>query len=504
MTSPNRSAQSTTWLGKRWDATGEFLAGDLWHKDLGSLPTLRAFAYKCMRVVYLALRGFHLDRCLMRASALTFTTGLSIVPLLAFVFAVAKGLGGYASLLNDFIQPMLDQHLGGGGAAAAGATEAVAGGTEVRDAIEKVLSVVQDTKVSSLGTFGAAILLYTIVKLLGSIEQTFNEIWGVHQSRSMLRKLSDYLSIMVVVPILLTAATALNTSLQSQRILDYASNTLGLDSLVAYYARLGPFLAVWIGFTFIYLFMPNTRVRTRSAILGGLVGGALWQIAQVLHLRFQVGVANYSAIYSTFAAVPIFMFWMYLSWTTVLLGAEVACAHQGEPAFRQVMRARNQDPAYLEAVAMRVMGRVAVTFLAGQAPLRVDALAEDMEVPERSVDDALERLRKNGLVALGENPGDASHEILPARDLSHIRLQDVLDALTGREDTDLPVTNTIDREADRWLEAYRAERVSVASNKSLDELARTCLETGTEMFVHGADSEARPEANAEANPATLT
>ena len=116
--------------------------------------------------------------------------------------------------------------------------------------------------------------------------------------------------------------------------------------------------------------LVRCRESPSSAILGALIGGALWQLAQVLHLRFQVGVANYNAIYSTFAALPIFMFWLYLSWTTVLLGAEVACAHQGEPAFRQVMRARNQDPAYLEAVAVRAMGRVAVTFLAGKPPDR--------------------------------------------------------------------------------------------------------------------------------------
>ena len=479
MTPPARTQQPTTWFGRRWEAMGAFLAEDLWRKELGSLSTLRALGYKGLRVVYLTLRGFHLDRCLLRASALTFITGLSIVPLLAFVFAVAKGLGAYDALLNDVIRPLLDQHLGGG----VGGAAAVAGGSEVRDALEQVLLLVQDTQVSSLGTFGLAVLVYTVVKLLGSIEHTFNEIWGVHKSRSILRRLSDYLSIIVVVPILLTTATAVTTSLQSQSILDYASRTLGLDLLVTYYARFGPFVAVWIGFTFVYMFMPNTRVRTSSAILGGLVGGALWQLAQILHLRFQVGVANYSAIYSTFAALPIFMFWLYLSWTTVLLGAEVACAHQGEPVFRQVMRARNQDPAYLEAVAVRAMSRVAVTFLAGNPPLRVSVLAEELGVPERSVADALERLRDSGLISLGEDPEGVSPEVLPARDLSHIRLQDILDSLRGGGDMDLPVRASVDREADRWLNAYRTERVGVASNKSLYQLAEACLEADTDRLA---------------------
>jgi membrane protein len=196
-----------------------------------------------------------------------------------------------------------------------------------------------------------------------------------------------------------------------------------------------------------------------------------------------VGVANYNAIYSTFAALPIFMFWLYLSWTTVLLGAEVACAHQGEPAFRQVMRARNQDPAYLEAVAVRVMGRMAVAFLAGHAPLRVSALAEELGVPERSVDDTLERMRDGGLVTLGEEPDGASPEVVPARDLSHIRLQDILDSLSGGDDQDLPVRASVDREADRWLQAYRTERIGVASNKSLRQLAEACLEADTDRLV---------------------
>ncbi len=458
------------WLIRKWEAIGAFLADDLWERELGSLTTFRAWLYKLTRVAYLTARGFHNDRCMLRASALTFMTGLSIVPLLAFVFAVAKGLGAYDSLLGDVILPMLDQHLGSGDVAGG-----IESGSEVRGAIEQVLAMVQNTRVSSLGTFGAAILVYTIVKMLGSIEQTFNEIWGVHKSRSLLRKLSDYLSIIVVVPILLTSATALTTYLQGQSLLANASETLGLNSLLSVYGRVAPFVAVWIGFTFVYMFMPNTRVRLRSAVLGGLVGGALWQLAQILHLRFQVGVANYNAIYSTFAALPIFMFWMYLSWTTVLLGAEVACAHQQEPSFRQVMRARNHDNVYLQSVAVRLMGRVAVEFLAGREPLNTAQLADGLQVPERSIDEILGALQSAGIVCVGEESVRKAPDVLPARDLQFIRIQEILDALQGEGTADLPPGLPVDRETEHWLETYRKERSLIGSNKTLREMAQAGL-----------------------------
>ena len=467
------------WLQRRAVAARSFLSQDVWSKELGALPTLRALFYKSARIVYLTGRGFDQDRCLMRAAALTFITGLSIVPLLAFAFAVAKGLGAYDTLLGDVINPFLDRVLGGG----AEGTEA---GIEVRAALDEVLGVVQKTNVGSLGAFGLIILVYTIVKLLGSIEQALNEIWGVHKPRTLVRKVADYLSIVVIVPILLTTSAAVTAAIHSERVTELLSTELGLGAVAALYARFSSLVAVWVGFTFVYLFMPNTRVRVTSALLGGLAGGLLWQLAQVLHVKFQVGVANYNAIYSTFAALPIFMFWLYLSWVTVLLGAEVACAHQSEPTFRQAARAKAHDLPVLQVLALRALTRVGVSFLQGERPSRLPDLADALSVPERSLDEAFAKLRDAGIVVLAEDQADFESSVLPARDLDHITIQEVLDALTGRAaPLRVPAQSELDREVDRVLELFLEEREAVAHNLTLRRLAMRVIESGSEELGEG-------------------
>ena len=440
---------------------------------------MRAFGYRCARILYLTVRGFESDRCLMRASALTFITGLSIVPLLAFAFAVAKGLGAYDTLLNDVLRPFLDQHLG-----AAAAT----GSGEVRQAIDQVLLIVKETNVSSLGTFGLAILAYTAIKLLGSIEQTLNEIWGVHKSRALLRRVSDYLSIILLVPILLTTATAVTTTLQSEWISNILGTELGFSSVGALYAKFSSLIAVWVGFTLLYLFMPNTKVQVSSALLGGLAGGLLWQGAQLLHLKFQVGVANYSAIYSTFAALPIFMFWLYLSWTTVLLGAEVAYAHQSEPKFQETVRSRSQDHNYLQVVTIRVLARVSVAFLRGDPPLRSAAIAEQLSLSNRVVEDVVGRMGAAGLLAVGDEQG-YSDLILLTRDPLHVTLQDALTAIAGEEMGSVAHLTAIDSEADQFLERYRRDRRALASNHNFRRIAERCMELGS---LEAAVPEAAP------------
>ncbi len=453
----------------RFGATRRFFSTDVWSVELGGVPTFKRLFYRLARIAYLTVRGVDENRLLMRASALTFITVLSLVPLLAFAFSMAKGLGFYDRLLHDVIEPFLNETLGAtdGGEPAAG---------ELRHAIDQVLAFVQDANVTSLGGFGLAILLYTVIKLLGSIEGAFNDIWGVHRARTLVRKVADYLSIVVIVPILLITAGTVTTAAQSEEAVAYVREQLGLGTLVEIYARFSSLVAVWLGFCFVYLFMPNTRVRVRSALLGGIVGGTLWQVAQVLHVRFQVGVANYSAIYSTFAALPIFMFWLYMSWVTVLLGAETAFAHQNEPAHRQITRARAHDQVFLERLGLRAVLRVALRFLRGDPPDRASTLAAELQVPEPSLQRVVDRLVSAGILARTgedeENPG-----LLPARDLDRLRVHDVLDAVGERlGNGSLPTAEPVDRTLAEVLDHLEEERAATPHNLTLRALAERCLD----------------------------
>ncbi len=465
------SQERSGWFQRGWSGISRFLARDVWSPETGTTRLPRRGLYRLGRVVFLTSKGIEENKLLMRAGSLTFITVLSIVPLLAFAFSVAKGLGAYDALQTEVIQPFLNQTLG----AADGADAA---GRELREGIDTLFAFVENTKVSSLGVFGLLVLLYTVLKLLSSIERTFNDIWGVRRSRTFIRKVADYLSICIVVPILLVAATAVSTALQNPEVIGSVRERFGLDALFGFYARCSSLIAVWLGFTFIYLFMPNTRVRVRSALLGGLVGGSIWQLAQVLHVRFQLGVANYNAIYSTFAALPIFLLWLYTSWATVLLGAEVAYAHQVEPIHRELRRVREHDPRTLEILAVRVATRVARCFLRGSALPGIRALAEELEVPEGTIEEVVDPLVAHGLIVRGEE-SDTDQPLTLARTPERIRVLDLIDAITGREA--LPATTNadpLDRVITENLSQLEAQHRASAYNCSLTRLVEEAEQEG--------------------------
>jgi len=553
---------------------GHFFSRDVWARELTTLPTFRRWTYKWARVAYLATTNFVKDRCTWRASALTYITVLSLVPMLAFAFSVAKGLGAYDKLRTQTIEPLLDRVFGSNGASTpfvdgvertagsvteadsvegasedGGATqghaveetepvafegrrEAAGDGmpervrealgsaapvpdvvtppsadapfvpdtetqtptgagkteeetqseevkvanvvtkSEVRSAIDTVLHFVQSTNVASLGALGLAIVVWTVLSLLGSIERSFNDIWGVRRSRTIARKLSDYLSTIVLVPLFLVSATGLANLGKSTHLLQY----LGVDTASRSVSYLVVLPVVALGFAFAYVFMPNTRVRIGSALIGGVVGGSLWLVFQGAHLSLQLGVANYNAIYSTFAALPIFLFWVYASWVTVLLGAEVAAAHQNEASHRQVVRARDYDQQLKRVVALRLAVRLAASFVSG-APLRsAEELAEDLGIPDRTLDEVVGALRTGRLLAVAELDGGNDRLVL-VRDPARVRVQDVYDALDGLNgESDLRPVDALDEALDRALREYDEARRASPANRTLQDLAQAEIE----------------------------
>lgn len=459
-----------SWWQRKLERARAYLRRDLWSIDLGGQPTLRAFLYKSCRVLYLAGRGVIDDRCLFRAAGLAYITVLSIVPLLAFAFSVAKGLGAYEKLVTGTIEPFLERTFG------PSAAEVGASANSVRTAIDEVLRFVQNTNVGSLGVFGLVLVLYTVVKLLSAIERSFNDIWGVHKARRITRRVADYLSIVIIVPLFLVTATGITTAIQSDALLDLGRG-LNLGPLIEYLFKFSSLIGMWFGFALVYMFMPNTRTRFSSALLGGVVGGTMWHVAQILHVRFQIGMANYNAIYSGFAAFPMFLIWIYVSWVTVLFGAEFAFAHQNEPTYRQIARARDHDHVFMEVLAARAMVRVAAVFIRGAEPYDLGRLAADLDVPERSLKETLSKLEARRIVA----PVDDGFEvgILPARDLERISIKLILDALKGPTDeADFPPTASIDREIDQALADFERVSESAPENRNVRELAERFLASG--------------------------
>jgi len=440
-----------------------YFAKDVWQHDLDSLDPLRALYYKTARVLFLAVTGFIEDACMFRASALTYITVLSLVPMLAFAFSVTKGLGAYEGLMIK-VRGWLDAWL---------QTEAQRtgeSGDTIRNTLDVVLDFVNKTDVTKLGAAGLIFLMLAVLQMLGTIERSFNDIWGVKRQRSILRKITDYLAMVILAPIFFATAVSLASVAQAETVTNFLRQSLHLGGLLDVLLELTSVFAMWIFFTFLYLTLPNARTKFSSALLGGLVAGLLWHGAQMLHIEFQSGMARYNALYASFAAIPIFLAWIQLSWVTVLAGAELTFAHQSEPAYRNIARTWPSDHAFQEVVALRAMVRISRAFLNGEPRPTAIAIAVELGVPPRPVEAALGKLAKRGLVAISDERDTAT--FLPGRDPAEITIKHVLDALKGSSGVlDVPSSGPIDEHLAHLVRQLESEIAGSKSNRSLRELA---------------------------------
>ncbi len=377
--------------------------GNLCETDPEGNSGFRRISADSVRVVSVIIRDFLEDRCLLRASALSFNTILSLVPFFAITFAVLKGLG-----VHNTLEPRILSGL------AAGSQE-IAG---------RIIQYINNTKMGSVGAVGLVALIVTVVTLLGNIEEAFNDIWGVTETRSYSRKFSDYISVVVITPILLLAATSVTTSLQSETLVRWLLETEYVGDFILALFKFVSYISIWIALVFLYIFIPNTRVSFRSALVGGLLTGVIWQIAQWAYIHFQIGVSKYNAIYGTLSALPIFMIWIYTSWIIVLFGVEVVYAHQNRKTFLNDIHHPAINYASRELSALVLLLAVADSYDKDEAPWTCDLLAGETGIPVRIVKELLtEMVEGNYLVVTGgDEPG-----YVPARAPEHMLINEFIE-----------------------------------------------------------------------------
>ena len=257
----------------------------------------------------------------------------------------------------------------------------------------------------------------------------------MQRSRSFVRKLTDYLAMLIVTPLFVVVATALsnagNPELQaSSGLAGFLQSAIPIEAVRTLLLDWAPLVVIWFAFTFLYMVLPNAPAKFASVALGGVVAGSLWLFVQELHVRFQLGVKNYNVIYAGFAFFPIFMVWINVSWAVVLFGAELAAAHQSEPAYRYLARAAEMTQSLRELVALRATTRVVRAFLAGEPAPTAFELAGAIGLPLRSTEEVLHELVEHGILASSQR--DADRVLLPARDPDTTHVGDVLDVLRGR------------------------------------------------------------------------
>ncbi|GFO62963.1 YihY family inner membrane protein [Geomonas paludis] len=392
------------------DSNGKkkFSPGLIWQYDPAAIGGWKGRGVRLLQFTSFAFSNFMANNALLRATALSFTTLLSLVPLLALAFSVLKGLGAQ----NRLVPLILKQ--------------VTAGNEEV---VIRVISYIGNTNMGSVGAIGLAALLFTAISMLGSIEEAFNVIWGVPETRTFYRKFSDYLSVLVSAPLLLLAATSITTTLSSKWLTGWIMEWTYLGDLFLFALGLTPYLVVWVAIFLLYVFIPNTRVRFDSALIGAVLAGTLWQFAQWAYIHFQVGAGNYNAIYGTLAALPILMVWIYVSWIIVLFGMEVVAAHQNRGTFRRDIRGREISHELQELVALAALRHIADAFYRGEPAWGESHLAAKLGVPLRVVRNTLEHLRDQGFVVMA---GEGRGSYYPARDLDQVSIADVLLSLRRR------------------------------------------------------------------------
>ncbi|HTP64770.1 MAG TPA: YhjD/YihY/BrkB family envelope integrity protein [Geobacteraceae bacterium] len=416
----------------------DFFSTTIWHLEPESYKGIKRQALKYLQVLALVCRDFHDDHCMLRASALSFSTILSLVPFFALTFAVLKGFG-----VHNKLEPFI---LG----------ELTASSQET---VDRIVTYINNTNMTSLGTIGLAALILTVVTLLGNIEEAFNVIWGVRETRSFYRKFSDYMSVVVTGPILLLAAISITTSLQSQALVKWLVEYSYLGDFLLFIFRLAPYFIIWLALVFLYIFIPNTRVRFGSALFGGILAGTVWQLAQWGYIHFQVGVAKYNAIYGTLALLPIFMVWIYTSWLIVLFGVEVVYAHQNIRTFRRELRNSSFSHGQKEFLCLAILQDIAAAFHHERELWTPEQLSEDLDIPLRVVREMLMFLVETGFITA--TAGESPHYI-PARELERIAVADVLNALKNHGDICMITRMTDEEKRIRDILA-RLENCSVAA-----------------------------------------
>jgi membrane protein len=385
-----------------------FLSDGLWQLELEP-RTWAARAASVLQLAVMVAQGFVRDQLLLRATALAYFTVLSMVPMLAIAVSVVSSLGVGEDLARLAVQNI-----------AAGSAQAQT----------ELLGMIEHANFKGLGTTAAVSLFFTTVLGISNIEGALNHIWGVRNVRPWARRLPDYLAVMIVAPLLLGAALSLATTVRNdwlvQRLLDVPAFALAWQLGI----RHAPALVLAVGFAFLYGFLPNTQVRPVSAALGGLVSGVLVNLAQGAYWGLSVGAARAQALYGAFAQLPLLLVWIYFFWAIVLLGAEIAFAHQNLGLYRREVRGTPAGPAEREAVGLGVALEIARGFRDSTPAWTADALSEALRIPVRTLRGVLAELEAAGVVAAidaSEQPG-GWHLGRPAE---RIRVGDVLAALRG-------------------------------------------------------------------------
>jgi membrane protein len=377
-----------------------FFKEEVWSHDLTSKSRRRIFLIRQLRIYILAFKGFFEDRATVKAASLTYFTMLSIVPIFAIAFAVARNFG-FEGVLHRFINNnMQDQQ------------EIMKWLTDMID------NLLLETKEGVIAGVGGVILFWSVIQVLNNIEAAFNDIWEIRKPRSLIRKFSDYLAIIILTPLAIGLAGSFLVRMQTK-----AEQLEYLKPLVVNLIKAVPYVSMWLFFTIVYIVMPNTKVKFRNALIAGIIAGTAAILFQSLYQGLQIGVMRWGTLYGTIAFIPLFLMWLQITWLIVLMGGELSFAYQNIENYEFEENALNLSHNNKRILTLLISYQIIINFEEGVEPWGTEALSHELGMPLRLVNELVFELVQAGILSelAANNPKDRSYQ--PAVDINKITVE---------------------------------------------------------------------------------
>ena len=374
---------------------------------------------RCLNILRRSLKTFSATEGQLRASALTYYTLFALVPVLALLFGIAKGFD-LENWMKNVMLAKAPQH------------------SDMLNWLfgfaEKTL---QHTRGGVIAGVGALILFWSVIKMVGNVEAAVNRVWQVQKTRTIFRKFTDYLSFMIVVPLLLMIASSVTLMLGRMLVKLTESGILGTFSsrIIDFGIHCLPYLVVWVLLTFVYLFLPNTRVQFKAALFGGVIAGTLYQLLQAGYFFVQLALSKYNAIYGSFSALPLFLVWSYLNWLTVLFGVTLSYLYQNYDYESELARDRERSDAEKRLIALIFTAMVTKAFADDDKLLTAEDLAQRTNLSGTLAIEVLNTLEKRKILVALADSEYANARYMPALPLNKMTIINVLERYDKHENS---------------------------------------------------------------------
>ncbi len=416
-----------------------FLQEGIWQMDLRGLTPWRRLLLEIVKKLLLTIRFFTTKRVVSQASALTYSTLLAVVPVVAVVFAVGRGFG-YNKIIETWFRDALDSH------------------SQVADVvIGFVNSYLANTKNGLFLGVGLLLMLYTVLMLVRNIEEAFNWIWQVKKRRSFFRTFTDYLAIFLLLPFIIIVMSGLSLFVKDTTH-SISEGGIG-DSILQVCIVISPYLVLSALFVALYVFMPNTHVKLRSAIVPGILAGVSMQLFQQFYITSQAAVSSYNAIYGSFAALPLFMLWIQISWTICLFGAELCYMNQNLDYHDHSTQTTDISHRYRMMLSAMIMAPICRRFEQGLRPYNAAELSEQTGIPTRIVSDLIFKMIEARLIV--ETASDEKGEdtrYMPAESIERLSFGTMIDRLEAEGEWRLNIcTDKMNKEEWRKMLEMRSD-----------------------------------------------